>query len=94
MVRLAAQDAAPVTQAGVIVRIHVYSPVGSIATNPADVLQDAVTPSGFRNGCCGPDGMDGPNVSCVCGAVLGTEWGDCWTRAEMRFLPDAVVLTD
>lgn len=94
MVRLPDEDAAPVTQGGVVIGTHVYSPAGSLALNPDDVLREAVVPSGVRNGCCGPDGRDGPNVSCVCGRVLGTEWGDCWTQAEVRFLPDAVSLVD
>lgn len=94
MVRLAEDDAAPVTQNGVVIGTHLYSPAGSLAANPADLLRDAVTPSGVRNGCCGPDGCDGPNVSCLCGNVLGTEWGDCWTQAEVRFLPGAVSLAE
>jgi hypothetical protein len=30
-------------------------------------------------GCCGLDGMDGPNRACPCGAEVGTERSDCWT---------------
>ena len=33
---------------------------------------------GDRSGCCGPSGLNGPNVACACGAVVGTEVGDCW----------------
>lgn len=92
MVRLADEDAVPVKQGGMVVRTHVYSPAGSISIAPDDLLRDAVQPSGLRQGCCGPDGVDGPNFSCRCGHVLGTEWGDCWTMAEVRFLPTAVTV--
>lgn len=34
---------------------------------------------GRCNGCCGLDGMDGPNRICRCGAEIGTERSDCWT---------------
>lgn len=94
MVRLLEDDAVPVTQGGVVIRTHLYSPAGSLALNPGDLLREAVAASGVRNGCCGPDGGDGPNFSCGCGRVLGTEWGDCWTQAEVRFLPDAVSLVE
>lgn len=94
MVRLAEEDAVPVTRGAEIIRIHVYSPAGSISIAPDHLLREAVQSSGLRQGCCGPDGMDGPNFSCLCGNVLGTEWGDCWTMAEVRFLPSAVVIAD
>lgn len=36
-------------------------------------------------------GFDGPNRACAtCGAVVATGWSDCWTQAEIRFLPEAV----
>lgn len=31
------------------------------------------------SGCCGLDGVDGPNRVCGCGAEVGTERSDCWT---------------
>lgn len=71
---------------------QVVSPPGSIAVNPGDVLRKALNRSGVNNGCCDSDGCDGPNRSCVCGQTVATEWADCWTRAEVRFLPDAVAL--
>ena len=44
-----------------------------------------------RNGCCGPDGMDGPNLQCAqCSAQVATEVADCWTWQEVRLYPDAV----
>ena len=30
------------------------------------------------NGCCGLDGMDGPNKTCTNGHDIGTEYSDCW----------------
>ncbi len=96
---LDAQDRAPSVQVGVIVQLEGHEldsvvPVRGIVTNPADVLLAELTYSGKYAGCCGVDGTDGPNRSCVrCNAVLGTEWSDCWTQAEIRFLPDAVRLS-
>lgn len=75
---------------GQIVGVHVFSPAGAIATHPDDVPPEALRSTGVDNGCCGSDGSDGPNRACLCGAVVGTEWSDCWTQAELRFHPDAV----
>lgn len=33
---------------------------------------------GGRFGCCGPSGLDGPNLRCVCGSDIATQFGDCW----------------
>ncbi len=30
------------------------------------------------NGCCGLDGLDGPNLLCENGHEIGTERSDCW----------------
>ena len=40
-----------------------------------------------RNGCCGLDGMDGPNLVCPNGHEVGTEKSDCW-------MPHAAVLLE
>ena len=40
-----------------------------------------------RNGCCGLDGLDGPNLICVNGHEVGTEKSDCW-------MPHAAVLLE
>lgn len=68
------------------------------AMNPSDlIVQRAslrdVMESGTRNGCCGPDGCDGPNLSCVCGAVIATEVGDCWLPHFVALLDTAVGVT-
>lgn len=105
-----AQDRTPSVPAGIMVRLDgdllekghgciggagpKSSPSGAISTHPDDVIRAAVVASGKYYGCCGADGLDGPNLSCTCGAVLATEWSDCWTQAEIRFLPDAVSLSE
>lgn len=43
--------------------------------------------SGKINGCCGLDGLDGPNLVCKNGHEIGTEKSDCW-------MPHAAVLLD
>ncbi len=68
----------------------VYSRCGAISIHPDDVMRDQIQSCGVDNGCCGSDGMDGENRACNCGAVLGTEWSDCWTQAEVRLCGDAV----
>jgi hypothetical protein len=90
VVRLAEESSSPISRDGEVVGLHVFSPAGAIATHPDDVLPDALLSHGPDNGCCGSGGFDGPNRACVCGAVVATEWSDCWTQAEVRFLPDAV----
>ncbi|MFG3256872.1 hypothetical protein [Streptomyces sp. NPDC048172] len=46
-----------------------------------------------RNGCCGLDGCDGPNLVCAtCGTDLATEESDCWTPQQVTLLPGAVAL--
>lgn len=52
-------------------------------------LRDVID-SGIRNGCCGPDGNDGPNISCRCGSVVGTEFGDCHMLHFVHLDPDGV----
>ncbi len=67
------------------------SPAGAIVVHPDDLVTDALVSWGVDVGCCGSDGCDGPNRACTCGQVVGTAMTDCWTAAEMRFHPDAVV---
>jgi len=46
---------------------------------------------GRRNGCCGLDGCDGPNLVCRgCAADVATERSDCWTPQEVVLVPAAV----
>ncbi len=37
-------------------------------------------------GCCGINGDDGPNRACICGAIVGTEFSECFQT--QRFEPD------
>ena len=91
MIELASADVVPVYRADRVVGQKEYSPSGALALNPQDVwLNQWESIPEHDNGCCGSDGMDGPNRRCLCGNILGTQWSDCWTVAEARFLPDAV----
>jgi len=42
------------------------------------------------NGCCGLDGLDGPNVLCRKGHAVGTEKSDCWMPHALILEPDAI----
>ncbi|KIG19043.1 hypothetical protein DB30_05947 [Enhygromyxa salina] len=46
---------------------------------------------GGSTGCCGPDGLDGPNLRCVCGAAFATAFGDCWQPHVVSVSPKRVV---
>lgn len=70
------------------------SPSGAIAVHPAMIRPGALVPSGVNGGCCGSDGLFGPNRSCTCGKVVATEWSDCWTHAEVLFLSDATTVDE
>ena len=91
MVRLPKEVAMPVLRGDEIVGVTVFSPANAISINPEDLVPDALWSTGPDNGCCGSDGSDPPNRTCgQCLTVVGNEWSDCWTQAEIRFLPDAV----
>jgi hypothetical protein len=70
------------------------SDVGAIVINPADIVRENVHSTGNDYGCCGSSGFGGPNRACTCGLVLGTEWSDCWTEAELRFDPAVVHIVE
>jgi hypothetical protein len=40
------------------------------------------------NGCCGHDGLDGPNVTCEQGHEVATEKSDCWMPHCALLLPN------
>lgn len=69
-------------------------PRNSIVLCPADVRSvQPIHGKGRRNGCCGPDSMDGPNLACAdCRAEVATEFGDCWTWQQVVLVPTAVEL--
>lgn len=57
-------------------------------TKPSELLvrrEDlvGVTDVGPRAGCCGPSDHV-PNVACLAGHVVGTEYADCWTPRFVR----------
>ena len=62
--------------------------------NPDDVKSTEPHPDPRRrNGCCGLDGLNGPNLVCArCGAEIGTKQSDCWTQQQVVMLPEAVKL--
>lgn len=72
---------------------RLISTKGAIAVNPKDIYETIIS-YGKDYGCCGSDGMDGLNRKCKCGNILGTEWSDCWTQAEIRFEPSKVDIRD
>jgi hypothetical protein len=83
------EDSVPVYYPdGNTIRRHI-SPAGAISAHPKDVIRDQIHSFGNDYGCCGSDGHDGNNRACSCGTVIGTEWSDCWTQAEVRFLPES-----
>lgn len=94
LVLLETESAVDVFRGDVVVGRRVYSLAGSIAVNPDDVVPSSLRPAGVDNGCCGSDGMDGPNRACACGAMVAIEWSDCWTQAEVRFVPDTVAVSE
>ena len=42
------------------------------------------------NGCCGLDGLDGPNILCANGHIIGTEKSDCWMPHALILEPDGI----
>jgi hypothetical protein len=70
-------------------------PAGAIVVHPDDRISHSLaTVDGQSYGCCGLDGLDGPNQACSnCGRIIGTARTDCWMDAhEMRFWPTEVNL--
>jgi hypothetical protein len=73
--------------------VHVPGgPRGTFVLAPGDVRgTTAARDPRQRQGHCGPDGMNGPNLACTgCGREVATEVTDCWTWQETRLYPDAV----
>src|SRR6185437_11675654 len=53
---------------------------GRILVNAESLIHTEFHPdSGRHNGCCGRDGLDGPNRVCANGHEIATEVSDCWT---------------
>ncbi len=64
--------------------------------HPADVQGvEPVSDPARLNGCCGLDGLDGPNMQCAnCNAEVGTRKSDCWTADVFIPLGDATAWRD
>jgi hypothetical protein len=59
--------------------------------NLADLVSTKHHPDYRRlNGCCGLDGLDGPNLVCDNGHEVGTESSDCWTAHAAVLIQSAV----
>lgn len=74
MVWLDDADALPAMQKIEEVPVRGHLPAGAISINPSDVLPGRLRSAGRDHGCCGSDGMDGPNRACAnCGIIVATE---------------------
>jgi hypothetical protein len=60
--------------------------------HPEDLSGVVLHPDGRRRGgCCGLDGLDGPNLVCAgCGSDLATKQSDCWSQQQVTLIPAAV----
>lgn len=58
--------------------------------NDADVLNTERDPDAWH-GCCGADGLDGPNLRCSNGHLVALQRSDCWTLNGVWLLPEATV---
>lgn len=65
---------------------------GAFVLHPDDVSGTVEHPDrGRLSGCCGLDGLDGPNLVCsACGAEVATRRSDCWGQQVTALGPDAV----
>lgn len=68
------------------------SSLGCLVINPVDAIGVLSSDDPMRNsGCCGHDGLDGPNLLCCgCRKEVATLRDDCWSLLEVRFEPSAV----
>jgi hypothetical protein len=46
------------------------------------------------NGCCGLDGLDGPNLVCPNGHEVGTEQSDCWMSHAAVLLDNVIRVSE
>lgn len=67
-----------------------------VVLNSEDLLSLPSHPDRRRSsGCCGHDGLDGPNLICPeCGNEVATLRDDCWTYVEVRLEPTQTVATE
>jgi hypothetical protein len=64
----------------------------AVLINRADVLR--LKKVGIRQGCCGPDGMDGPNLACRLGHPVAVEMSACFTPDLVYFPATLIVLEE
>ncbi|MEV5318944.1 hypothetical protein AB0K92_15050 [Streptomyces sp. NPDC052687] len=64
----------------------------TLVVNPEDTYgRVTYNPASGDHCCCGLGGKDGPNQLCAgCGAVVATQFSECYGPFETHFLPDAV----
>jgi len=65
----------------------------TVVINPSDGARlQRHADSARLHGCCGLDGLDGPNLLCQgCEEEVGVEISDCWTEHDVRLIRSAVV---
>ncbi len=94
-VPLGRENGRDLVPAGAFTRRRHGSVSGQVLIRAGDARNVRPHPdSGRRAGCCGLDGLDGPNVVCACGAEVGTEWSDCWMPHALALEPGATALVD
>ncbi|GAA4390479.1 hypothetical protein GCM10023088_66420 [Actinomadura verrucosospora] len=73
---------------------YVSSWEGGFVVNCDDIVGAVRHPDQARSaGCCGPTGLDGPNLVCSgCGREVGTEESDCWKPHLVVTRPGATSL--
>ncbi|MEO3746097.1 hypothetical protein [Plantactinospora sp. B5E13] len=63
-------------------------PRNTIVVHPDDAHSLRPHPEDSRlTGCCGPNGTEGPNLVCPCGAEVATLMADCYGPRELHFDP-------
>lgn len=64
---------------------------GRFLINAKDLRNFDYHPEPGRHiGCCGRDGLEGPNLICKNGHEIGTEVSDCWLAHAIILLPEKV----
>ncbi|MBO4209109.1 hypothetical protein GSF22_24380 [Micromonospora echinofusca] len=70
-------------------------PRDTIVVHPDDASTLRLHPEGDRLiGCCGPNGTEGSNQVCPCGAEVATLMADCYGPNELHFDPHRVSATE
>ena len=68
-----------------------WNVAGTVLVNLADLVSTKHHSDFHRlAGCCGLDGLDGPNLVCANGHEVGTEKSDCWMPHAAILLEDVI----